>query len=635
MKRGLLGVLFGLLILTLAAQPLFAQTRSVYWNAWNVLIDQVDTTQNRFRVTENYDVSFTGPFSFGTANIPTTRLDHIENVTVSQNGVPLRASCSRQAGTYCVTYEDGEINIVYYFLSPINSSREKIQIAYDVHGALRSYEGGDQLWWAAIPTEHYGFPIGAASVKVMLPEDSAPREEIDPVVTYGAPTTVDVDGSTVTATATRSLSGDEGLEIRVQYPHNPNAAAPTWQSSFDTQRAYDENVLPLINLAILAASALIGIGGTLFIIIRLQTRGRDPETGPVPTHLSEPPDNCPPAVVGALVDETADLRDIISTLVDLARRGYVVFEESKTEGVFGFGTDRTFVFKRTDKPLDDLAPFEAQLMREVFPGGTLERAMSSMRNTFYKSIPRLQSDLYAELVRRGFFPRSPETVRANWTGIGTLLGGLGIFGFFMMFVVLETSSLWLALPIAIGWVGAVAIIAGPRMPAKTAHGAETAAKWKAFQRYLSDLQSFAGEEAAAERFDQYLPYAVAFGIERSFLRKFETVPMVPPVWYYPTYRGGYWSGGYRPGTPLPSSGLPGDLARAGGGGLDDMSGGLAGGLESMSDGLTSMLNSASSVMNSRPANTKSSGSWGRGGGSFSGGGFSGGGFSGGGGRGFG
>lgn len=623
------------LVLALATQPIQAQTRSVYWNSWNVLIDQMNTTENRFRVTENYDVSFTGSFSYGTANIPTTRLDHIENVTVTQNGTPLRASCIRQAGTYCVTYDDDQLNIVYYFLTPINNTREKIQIAYEVHGALRVYEGGDQLWWSAIPAEHYGFPIGAATVTVRLPDDSAPREGVDPVVTYGAPTTVDVAGSTVTAVATRPLAGDEGLEIRVQYPHDPNAVPPAWQSGFDTQRAYDETVLPLINLAVLGASALIGIGGTLFVLIRLQTRGRDPEIGPVPTHLSEPPDNSPPAVVGALVDETADLRDIISTLVDLARRGYLVFEESQTEGLFGIGTNRAFTFKRTDKSVDDLAPFEAQLLHEVFPHGTLERSMSSMRNTFYKSIPRLQRDLYTELVQRGFFPRSPESTRASWSGLGTLLAGAGIFAGFFMYVVLETNILWLGLPISLCLVGVVAMLVSSRMPAKTARGAETAAKWKAFERYLNDLQSFTNEPAAAERFDQYLPYAVAFGIERSFLRKFEDVPVIPPVWYFPTYRGGRWAGGYMPGSPLPTSNMPGDLARAGGGGLDDLSGGLAGGLQSMSDGLTSMLNSASSVMNSRPASSKSSGSWRSGGGGFSGGGFSGGGFSGGGGRGFG
>ncbi|MFN8377122.1 MAG: DUF2207 domain-containing protein [Anaerolineae bacterium] len=635
MKRGLLWVIVGALAMVLVTRPIQAQTRSVFWNLWNVIIDQMDTTNNRFRVTENYDISFTGAFSYGTAYIPTSRLDHIENVTVTQNGTPLRATCNRQPGTYCVTYEDDQLNLVYYFLSPINSTREKIQIAYDVHGALRVYEGGDQLWWAAVPTEHYGFPIGAATVKVVLPEDSAPREGIDPVVTYGAPTAVNVDGSVVTATATRPLSGDEGLEIRVQYPHDPDAIPPAWQASFDTEQSYKDSVLPLINLAILAASALVGIGGTLFIFIRLQTRGRDPQIGPVPTHLSEPPDDTPPAVVGSLVDETVDLRDIISTLVDLARRGYLVFEEGQSDGMFGFGTSRTFTFKRTDKSLQDVAPFEAQLMREVFPHGTLERTMNSMRNTFYKSIPRLQRDVYTELVQRGFFPRSPESVRASWRGMGTLLAGIGVFAGFALYFFVKADFLWLSLPFAISFVGVVAMLVASWMPAKTAKGAEAAAKWRAFEKYLSDLQSFSDESTAVERFDQYLPYAVAFGMERSFLRKFEDVPVQIPVWYFPTYRGGYWSGGYRPGTPLPTSGIPGGLARAGGGGLDDLSGGLSGGLQSMSDGLTSMLNSASSVMNSRPANTGSSGSWGGGGGGFSGGGFGGGGFSGGGGRGFG
>jgi uncharacterized membrane protein YgcG len=339
-------------------------------------------------------------------------------------------------------------------------------------------------------------------------------------------------------------------------------------------------------------------------------------------------------VVGALVDETADLRDIISTLVDLARRGYVVFEEDQEDGAFGFGVNRSFTFKRTDKPLDDVAPFEAQLLREVFPHGTLERTMASMRNTFYASIPRLQRDLYQELVQRGYFKRSPETVRARWRGVGSLLVGLAIFGGLFAFVMLDVNGPWLALPVAVGLVGTVALLVASRMPAKTAIGAEASAKWRAFERYLNDLQSFENEPAAADRFNQFLPYAVAFGIERSFLRKFEQAPVTIPPWYFPTYRGGRWAGGYRPGTPLPQT-LPGDLARAGGGGLDDMSGGLSRGLESMSDGLTSMLNSASSVMNSRPANTGSSGRWSSGGGSFSGGGFSGGGFSGGGGRGFG
>ena len=85
--------------------------------------------------------------------------------------------------------------------------------------------GGDQLWWIAIPSEHYGFPIGSSTITVKLPAGFAPREGVDPVVTYGAPGDVQVNGTTVVAKATRQIGGNEAFEIRVQYPHDPNAHA--------------------------------------------------------------------------------------------------------------------------------------------------------------------------------------------------------------------------------------------------------------------------------------------------------------------------------------------------------------------------------------------------------------------------
>ena len=113
---------------------------------------------------------------------------------------------------------------------------------------------------------------------------------------------------------------------------------PAWQSSFDQQRAFDENVLPLINLGVIALSLLIAIGGVLFFYIAVScVRGAIRKIGPVPTYLSEPPSDLPPAVVGTLVDERADPRDAISTIIDLAHRGYLAIEEEQNEGVFGIG----------------------------------------------------------------------------------------------------------------------------------------------------------------------------------------------------------------------------------------------------------------------------------------------------------
>ncbi len=467
------------------------------------------------------------------------------------------------------------------------------------------------------------------------------------MVTYGAPGQVDVNGTTVVAKSTGTISGDEVFSIRVQYPHDPNATAPAWQSNFDQQRAFDENVMPLINIGIVALSLLIGIGGVLMLYILYVRKGRDPEIGPVPTYLSEPPSDLPPAVVGTLVDERADPRDAISTVIDLAHKGYLVIEEEKKEGIFGIGGGSEFTFKRTDKPLEGLRSFETKMMGRLFTGNEMERTMTSLRTKFYTVITDIQSKLYTELVTEGFFKTSPSTTRAVWSAIAVVI--LVIAGLIGWVVLASSDTIGfvpILLPIAIGVVGVAALIIGPVMPAKTRKGAEEAAKWKAFYEYLRNMEKYAKVEEASAQFERYLPYAVAFGLDRTWISKFKQVDYVPiPIWYYPTYIGPYRRG-YVAGSPVrglnfgsSNGGVPGGLAQAGGGGvsLDQMSGNLSVGLESISNGLSNMLNSASSAMTSRPQNASSgsSGSWRSGGSSWSGGGFSGGGGSGGGSRGFG
>ncbi|MFN8564178.1 MAG: DUF2207 domain-containing protein [Anaerolineae bacterium] len=619
--------------------------RTVYWQRWDVVIDNVDTSGNQFDVTEIYDVQFTGRFTFGSAVIPTENLDRITNVGVTVDGATLSQSCSSRQATFCMSNTQDGLSISYYFPQPVTNETVHIEIAYTVSGALRIYSGGDQLWWVAIPSEHYGFPIGSSTITVQLPDGFAPREGVDPVVTYGASADVQVNGTKVVAKSTREIGGHESFEIRVQYPHDPNAAPPAWQNSFDEQRAFDENVMPLVNLGILALSLFVAIGGALFFYTLYMRKGRDPQIGPVPTYLSEPPSDLPPAIVGTLVDERADPRDAISTIIDLAHRGYLAIEESQNEGVLGFGRSSEFTFKRSDKALEGLRPFESTMMRRLFGGSTMERTMNSLRNKFYMVISEIQSDLYQELVTEKLFDTSPSTTRAVWSGIGVAIIALAVILGFVLFPLTDRYGMLLVLPpIAIGFVAVAALIVGPAMPAKTRTGAEEAAKWKAFYEYLRNMEKYSTVEEAASQFERYLPYAVAFGLDRTWINRFKNLSYVPvPYWYYPTYMGPYRRG-YMAGTPMPrgvgmgDAGLPGDLARAGGGAsLDQMSGGLAGGLESISSGLSNMLDSASSALTSRPqqASSGSSGSWRSGGSSWSGGGFHGGGGSGGGSRGFG
>src|SRR5207253_6872497 len=131
----------------------------------------------------------------------------------------------------------------------------------------------------------------------------------------------------------------------------------------DRQRAFEQQFGPIIPVIMLALALLLGIGGPVLVFILYSTRGRDPDPVAVPEYLTEPPSDQPPGMIGTLIDETADMEDIMATLLDLARRGYLVIEQEEHQGLFSRTPE--FVFHRTDPtaapPVAQDQPVAAQI----------------------------------------------------------------------------------------------------------------------------------------------------------------------------------------------------------------------------------------------------------------------------------
>ena len=604
--------------------------RSLRWDRYDVAIEDIDTTANRFQVTEFYTITVeVGPFRYGFAEIPQDRLERISDVLVYENRSLLTSSCSGSAGTYCARDEGDIYSIEYNFTRQVqNGESREIAIRYTVHGALRSYSGGDQLYWVAVPGDR-AFPVMSSTVKVTMPADRPP------LVTASYPDTWQetIEDNVITWRSPGRMGSGDAVEVRVQYAHDARMKKPSWQAAYDRERAYLDDWQPIVSLLLLAITVLFTVGGVLFVLLRYLKHGRDPQTLVVPEYLSEPPSDERPGVVGLLLDEKADMKDIMATLVDLARRGLLVIEQEKRGGLAGMFTSTEFTFHRTEAPASDLRPYEHTLLKGLFPKGRDTTTLTQLRTKFYTHVPIIKRELYDDLIRQGYFTRSPETTRRLWTWGGVAVMVLASVAFWLLREATLISPLIIVPPIGLGIVGLASAIAGEFMPAKTAKGAQDAARWRAFKRYLANIESYGDIAGAAAKFEESLPYAIAFGMEKDLVRQVVPAMTAMPGWYFPTHLGGPWHGGYRRGQPLrPVSmsgpGGLGDFSLGGPGGLNDMSRSLTEGLNAMNSGLTRMLNDASSAMTSRPQSS------GRGGG-FSGGGGGGGGGSGGGSRGFG
>jgi len=234
-------LLIGLLALAFSAPAnnvRAADNRSIYWQRWDVLIDNIDTTNNVFHVTETHYLQVvTGPFNGGDRDIPLNHVTAIDNgkitdgetVLSAQNATP--KDCPKTLGIVCISTDVGANQYIMYYNFAQQAHDNEVRIItieYDVHGALRSYPGGDQLDWNALADNRPAL-IKAATVTVKMPLN------VHPQIAASYPTTwlIGNQGSVYAFIAPSNLGVAGNVEIRIQYPHNPMMSAPPWQKPFD------------------------------------------------------------------------------------------------------------------------------------------------------------------------------------------------------------------------------------------------------------------------------------------------------------------------------------------------------------------------------------------------------------------
>lgn len=614
-----IAILFIIALVWLAFPATAHAQKSFFWDSFDVLVEVEENGD--LTVTETQTLVFSGgTFTFGYATINKNQLDRITNISVSEGGRSYVQDQSNGPYTFNVDYGSNVVTINWYF--PPTQGRNTYVFQYTVEGAIKVDPDAYQLRWIAVPSDMLS-TVSRSQVTVRVPEGvtiSAGAASVDGVDLPDEAIAVSADFREITVSASSIVPGDV-FEVGIRFPLDQlDLEQPAWQSRAARADRY--------GLIAAVLGVLVLLGGPTLVLLLWYTRGRDPEVGLVADILSEPPSDLPPAIAGTLVDERADMRDIMSTMVDLARRGYLTMQEEKNN----------FQFTRTTKPTNNLRTYEKEFLKGIF-GTKTERDLNSLRYKFADKLPKIRNLLYDELVDGSLTVGSPETVRNRYRGLALGVSFLGFLGFFVSSALAETVATAVCPVLALIPAIMALFYTSTHMPRKTHEGAEEAAKWRAFRKYLQSIDEHRDLGQSAELFDRYLAYAIAFGFERSWIRKFEKLENVPaPTWYgpmRPVYRTP--RGGRQMSQPLPPFGGGAGVPAPSGGGvpsLEGMSGSLTTSLNNMSSGLTRMLNSSSTVLQSVKPSSSSSG-----GGSFSGGGFSGGGFSGGssggGGRGFG
>lgn len=385
----------------------------------------------------------------------------------------------------------------------------KYLISYKVSGAMSYFSDHDELYWNLTGNE-WTVPILKSSSIIRYPEEINSNEVSSKCFTgsYGSSKsdcTLNILNQSLEISTIDQLSINEGVTVVAGFPKNhiaviePKLYTPFWESFFGKFLKY------VLQTILYIALFLWYVFYPIYIIYRWFRYGRDPSAliGKVRAWFDAPKTKegrpLTPAETGSLIDERVDLKDISSSIVDLARRGFLKIEERKKKDFY--------FIKRIDyKNNNNLQTFE----KELLDGILSEKDMVRLKDKkLYSTIVKVKENLYEQLVKDNFFPKSPEKIR----------------NFYILIAVLGLMTI--NIPLAF-----ISSIFGRIMPRKTLDGVNASNIAWSLKNFLSSQDRQLEYQAKNQMFfEKLLPYAVAFGVEKIWANRFKDLEMKQPDWY--------------------------------------------------------------------------------------------------------
>jgi uncharacterized membrane protein len=244
-------------------------------------------------------------------------------------------------------------------------------------------------------------------------------------------------------------------------------------------------------------------------------------------HMYEPPAAMTPAEVGTIVDDTVHPRDITSTLIDLAVRGYVTIEEVAERGIIFTHKDYLFRLLKPREQWTGLAPHERVMLEHVFAGGA-ETRLSSLKNRFYTAIPVIREDVMSALKSKGMYLVDPASANAY-----AFLGAAFVAAPFVIAALLH-YPVFASVVLLVAAVAVAALVVwlfGRQMTAKTMQGVRTRIAILGFQEFMNRVDADRLKRMPPNTFEKYLPFAMALGVEHHWAQAFAGIVQNPPNWY--------------------------------------------------------------------------------------------------------
>jgi uncharacterized membrane protein len=413
--------------------------------------------------------------------------------------------------------QKGNRHLKIYIPDAVDTTRSVI-ISYKVTNAVRWFDDHDELYWNVTGND-WPVPIESAAAYITFPPNAAGNMRAQAFTgEYGSveqDAIAEVGNNMVRVETNNPLPMRGGLTADVYL----NKGVLT-QPSTATQAMWFLRSNPIV---------LLPLWAFVVMFFFWWTKGRDPKADISVAPMYEPPKDMTPAEVGSLLDDVVHSRDITSTMVDLAVKGYLKIEETESKILLFTHRDYTFHSLKPPDTWNSLAAHESVMLNQMFTGGATQVRLSDLKNQFYVAIPTMKSDILGELKSKGMYSVDPDSAHAY-----VLVGILITAAPFVLAQVLGWSSMVDSpgLLVAAGILAVIIVFLFARiMTAKSLKGVRTKVEILGFQEFIKRVDADRLKRMPPDTFEKFLPYAMALGIESQWAKAFEGIVQNPPTWY--------------------------------------------------------------------------------------------------------
>ncbi len=498
-------------------------------------------------IREALSYDFRGRFTFAFRDIPRGAPDEVARIRVSEDGRDYRESDSNEPGTFVITQEARSTRVTWYYQA--DSERRTFDFAYTVQGGVRRYRDTAEFYYKFVGDD-WDRPIGNVRATIRFPSPIAPADlrawAHGPL---NGSALINADG-TVTFDVT-SLPAGRFWEGRLLFPTalvadlalasaDPRVAEilseeRVWVEEANAQREANQRRLEqqaaararrdvLAGQLFPVALGLVPVGLLAwFLAYRRHGRPHEVDVHAVP---GEFPSDHTPAVVAYLMSREVGPLSIVATLLDLAYRGHFQIRETVEikSGFLGEKRSVDYRFERTEKPLDELDPFELDLVDFLlgqsdsstgFAVSVIKKTASKRRREFHKWFTAWLKQVKESGEVFAFF--EPYAVRAMVQNavIGLAMAVAGI-----VFIIVSQSPA--GVPAIVGGVLVAGLTA--TLTRRTVEGRRLFLAWTSFRSHLKSLASSLGPVSLdADIWGRYLATSVVFGLHKQLLPKLQPI----------------------------------------------------------------------------------------------------------------